>query len=70
MRGGVFCHRGASIASVSRASALDELDVENVHAEVRTRRAFDDFVGRSDDDAVQKRQRAGRLAAIEVTGGE
>jgi hypothetical protein len=43
--------------------------VENVHAEVRTRDAFDG-AGRSDDDAVEKRQRRGRLDAIGAFRGE
>ena len=41
--------------------------VENAHAEVRTMEAFDG-AGRSDDDAVEKRQRSGRLDAIGAIG--
>jgi hypothetical protein len=63
MRGGVCCHRGLSAASVSYSGPLHARVVENVHAEVRTRDAFDG-VGRSDDEAVEKKQRSGRLAAI------
>jgi regulator of Ty1 transposition protein 109 len=68
MRGGVCCHRGLSAASVSNSDARDGLVVENVHAEVRTRDALEG-AGRSDDDAEERRQRMGRLEAIEAARG-
>jgi hypothetical protein len=67
MRGGVCCHLGLSADSVSYPGPRDGVVVENVHAEVRTRDAFDG-AGRSDDDAVEKRQRSGLLDAIEAVG--
>jgi hypothetical protein len=67
MRGGVFCHRGLSAASVSYSGACDGVVLENVHAEVRTRDAFEG-AGRSGDDVAEKRQRSGRRDAIEAVG--
>lgn len=64
MRGGVCCHLGLSAASVSYSGPLDGAVVENAHAEVRTREAFEGCTGRSDDDAVDKNERSGRLDAI------
>lgn len=40
--------------------------VENGHAEVRTRDAFDGGAGRRADEAVETRDRSGRLEAIEA----
>lgn len=64
MRGGVCCHRGLSADSVSYSGPRDGVVVEKAHAEVRTSEGFDDCAGRSDDDAVESRQRIGRLDAI------
>jgi hypothetical protein len=61
---GVFCHRGRSAASVSYSVSFNGVVVEKAHAEVRTRDAFDDCAGRSEDEAVENRQRRGRLEAI------
>jgi hypothetical protein len=49
---------------VSYSGPLNAVVVEKAHAEVRTRDAFDVCAGRSDDDAVEKRQQRGRLEAI------
>ena len=38
--------------------------LEKAHAEVRTRVALDVCAGRSDDDAVETRDRSGRFEAI------
>jgi hypothetical protein len=38
--------------------------VENVHAEVRTRAAFEVWAGRRDEDAVDSKQRNAFLDAI------
>lgn len=64
MRGGVRCHLGLSAASASYSGPLDGAVVENAHAEVRTRAAFEGCAGRSDDDAVERSERSGRLDAI------
>jgi hypothetical protein len=64
IRGGVCCHRGLSAASVSCSGSLDGVVVENVHAEVRTRAAFEVWAGRRDDDAVDSKQRNDLLDAI------
>jgi len=40
--------------------------LENAHAEVRTRDAFDGSAGRRADEAVEARDRSGRLEAIEA----
>lgn len=64
MRGGVCCHLGLYAKSVSCWASLDDVVLEKVHAEVRTIEAFCEGAGRSDDDALERRQRNGRLDAI------
>jgi hypothetical protein len=53
---------------VSCSGALVGVVVENAHAEVRTRYAFDGRAGRSDDEAVEASEWSGRLEAIEGAG--
>jgi hypothetical protein len=43
--------------------------LENAHAEVRTMHVFGVCAGRSDDEAVETRDRSGRLEAIAILAG-